>query len=452
MRRAVCVLLFFAMVAEGQDFFRGEWNSPMKYAADILFFPFPGLRFPIMHAIFALLLVLSGSSPKAQWGKRVLPIDRGLRIALLTCVFMYVWGLARGGDFKIAMFQTHWFVMMHVMALAIVGIFRTTADFSLLGKTILAAALYRACLAIYIQFRFIRSGVLADPPNYLTTHGDTMLFVTALVMVIAYAMEVKSRRAIAFAIPVSLLILMAIQFNNRRLAWVSLLESLAVTVVILPPPKVRRAVIAFFLSVAPFLLMYIVIGWGRTEGIFKPVRSLSTMFGSTEDISSVMRNIENYNLIVTFRSYPILGTGWGHGYIEQVRALSIENFFPWYREVPHNTLLGLLAFTGIVGFLGTWLQFPMVVYASARLYRMAESPIARVIGGTAISIIISYGNQLYGDMGLTYPTVQMMGAIAIAAACRVPVSAGAWPDRDTLEAHRARKLRERKKEADNING
>ncbi len=448
MQRAVCALLFFALVAEGQDFFLGHWNSPMKYAADILFFPVPGLRFPLMHLIFALILVIVGSSPKPQWAKRVLPVDRGLRLALFTCIFMYIWGLARGGDFKIAMFQTHWFVMMHIMALAIAGIFRTTADYSLLGKVILAAAAYRSLMAIYIYFTFIRTGALLhDPPNYLTTHGDSMLFVTAFILVVNYVIELKTKRALTFALPMIVLLLLAIQFNNRRLAWVSLVEALAIVLVVLPPPKMRRAMISAILALLPILIMYIVIGWGRTESIFKPVRSFASMLGSTEDVSSEMRNIENYNLIVTFRAAPVIGLGWGHGYIEEVRALSIAYIFPWYREVPHNSLLGLLAFTGVAGFMGLWLQFPMVVYAGARLYRLAESPIARVVGGTIIAAVIAYANQLYGDMGLISNTVQILGAVAIAAACRVPVFAGVWPDQDTLEAYRARKAAERERGA-----
>ena len=34
--------------------------------------------------------------------------------------------------------------------------------------------------------------------------------------------------------------------------------------------------------------------------------------------------------------------------------------------VPHNSILGLLAYTGILGFAGYWLAFPTAVFLNAR--------------------------------------------------------------------------------------
>lgn len=426
MQRLICILVFLVLVPEFDDFAEGAWHTPISSVANLIYLPVPGPHFPLFFLFFGLILLIAGGSSGAQWNRRVLPVDRGIRLALLTCVGMYAWGIARGGNFKIAMFQTQYFVMMYVMALAIAGTFRTAAQFTLLGKTILLAAVYRAVVAVIVYFRFVRTG--AHALSYVTTHGDTVLFVVAAVMVMSYALELKTKRAIAFCAALATLFLMAINYNNRRLAWVSLLGALAIVFIFLPSRKVRRAVISVMLALTPVLIMYVVVGWGRTESIFRPVQSLSSMFGSTENVSSEMRNIENYNLIVTFNTYPILGTGWGHGYIEVSRAISITSFFLWYREVPHNTLLGVLAFTGVVGFAGIWLTFPIVVHACIRLYRAAQSPIARVIAATAISTVAIYGNQVYGDMGLLSPTGSMIMAIAIAAAYRVPVAEGGWPD------------------------
>ena len=62
-------------------------------------------------------------------------------------------------------------------------------------------------------------------------------------------------------------------------------------------------------------------------------------------VTSETRNIENYNLIMTLKSNPILGSGWGHEYEEVSVAYSIKEFFEQYRYIPHNSLVGLVAFT-----------------------------------------------------------------------------------------------------------
>src|SRR5262249_36778342 len=135
------------------------------------------------------------------------------------------------------------------------------------------------------------------------------------------------------------LIFAAILFNQRRLAWVSMIMGLVVCFVLLPAGKARRRATRIGFAFAPVLAVYVAVGWGRPETVFKPLRSLSTVT-TQEDASTLARNAENLGLIATSnQSSMLFGTGWGHPYYEYSNKYSIARFFPLWQYVPHNSIL-----------------------------------------------------------------------------------------------------------------
>ena len=46
--------------------------------------------------------------------------------------------------------------------------------------------------------------------------------------------------------------------------------------------------------------------------------------------------------------------------------------------MPHNSLLGVLAFSGLVGFAGTWQVVPVAAYFHGLVYRRSRAPIPRI--------------------------------------------------------------------------
>jgi hypothetical protein len=222
------------------------------------------------------------------------------------------------------------------------------------------------------------------------------------------------------------LLFLAIHFNNRRLAWVSLAGSLVALYFLLPPSKAKRKLKRVATVVAPVLGLYVAIGWGRTERIFKPVASISSVSGA-EDASSKARNVENLGLIRTASYSPRTGTGWGHRYEELSDKYSIAESSELWPYVPHNSILGLFAFTGFLGLMGFWMMFPTAIFMHVRTARFATVPIIRSIGvASTIGIFICL-NQYFGDMGTFSRRPTYILAICFAAALRIPVEAGLWP-------------------------
>jgi hypothetical protein len=282
------------------------------------------------------------------------------------------------------------------------------------------------CLIFY--FGYVREGSFGPdgPPATMTTHDDTVLWVTAIILLIVNAVELRARRSVLIAVVGIPILLLAIQENNRRLAFVSLIGALIPLYALVRPGKAKSAVRRAAMYLAPVFLAYVVIGWGRPEKIFKPLASFETV-STGEDASTLARNAENLGLIYTANANGwVMGTGWGHKYIELTNKYTIAGAFELWPYVPHNSILGLLAFLGMVGFTGFWLRVPIACYLHSRLARLASRPADRAVGLACVPVVVICCNQMYGDMGcFSLVTMYTLGAV-FAAALRVPIESKTW--------------------------
>jgi hypothetical protein len=372
--------------------------------------------------MLTVLMVASFRGPKR--GAFVRPMRTALLIALVTTVLWFVYGLAKGGEFRFASWQTYPIVSFVLFAFGIAAAFQTTADFHALGKWLIAAALYRATMCWIAYFTWGRSNV-GETGAFLTSHDDTIPWVMSILVLIVNAIDCRSLLVNLRNSALILFFLGAIQFNSRRLAWVSLAMGLVALFVLFPPGSAKRRITRIFYAAAPVILLYVVVGWGRPNPIFLPLRSFSTV-STEEDASTLARDAENLGLIATANSeHAALGTGWGRPYIYLTLKYDISGFGLW-RYIPHNSILGLLAFTGYIGFFGFWLPFPTAMFLNARIARLAQDPKARRVAIVGAAQMLVAANQLYGDMGLFFVRPMLALAVSYAIAMRLPRLTGVW--------------------------
>ena len=141
------------------------------------------------------------------------------------------------------------------------------------------------------------------------------------------------------------------------------------------------------------------------------------------------RDLENYDLFFTLRHQPLLGAGYGHGYTEVVSLPDISGAYALERVIPHNSILGLWAFGGLVGFTALWTMVLVGLFLAARAYRHAETSDDRTVTLTAAAVVAVYLAYCYGDLGLGTWTSVFTVAPAFAVASRLAVTTGAWPSR-----------------------
>ena len=431
--RVLCALVFVAWTAERPLqydvlLYHTHWRSPFQVLGPFLV-SVPGVKlFPwqlILIALAPFCLLRPGAFRRRPW-----PMDAAMVVSLLSIGATFAWGFAQGGSAYNAYYQTWRFLAALLLAAMLISVTRTSRDLKALGLTVVAAAVVRGTLAIYFYWAHVR-GKIVPTPSHMTSHDDSVLFVAGVLVLLSWVLVSGKLTTWIPALLLSLVILYAMVLNNRRLAWVELLLGLGCLYLMLPPrPRRRVNVAALFLG--PILLAYVVVGRSHPAAIFAPVRALS-IAGNTYDSSSLARQEEIRNLLYTLSAAgnPVLGTGWGIPY-QKVTSFYANFGAEWwqYPYLPHNSLLALAVFGGVVGIGGIWLVVPVASFLGTRACRESAHPLHRAAAMSAVSVLPAYGAQCFGDIGFQSLTCALVLSLALAGATRAAALARAPAERE----------------------
>ena len=441
LRWSLLVLGFLCLTMENpsEAFAEGKWSSPLAPLGAMLLAHL-NLTIPVKALFFsgldlALVLLIGIWVVRRLTGSDVdlrgrIPAAKPLQTAGLICLatigVMWAFGMARAGfSFSNSLWQIFRVVYFPCVFLLFCAGMRGPADARPLGIALLAAALFRAALSVYIRRLFPN----VEDLGFTTTHADSMLFADAFLMVIVMFFERPSRRTVLLAVLTLPVLTLGMIANNRRLVWVELGIGLLFIYFITPMTRLKRRLAQGVAISIPILLLYIALGWNSGSKIFAPVKTIRSVVDSKSDTSTLWRDLENYNLYFTLKGNPLLGTGFGHEYIEAIHLPDISSDYSLYRYAPHNSILGLFAYGGVIGFTGLWLLVPLGMFFAVRSYRFSTHPRDRTAALTTVGILIAYAVHCYGDMGLgTWTSVFTLSA-ALALVAKQAVATGAWPPR-----------------------
>jgi hypothetical protein len=410
-------LLFLVLAEDSGCRYAEKVGAPLGWVNPFLLEPLP-IKLRLFDLILLGILITAPS-------KGVL--SRPMKSALLTLVggtiVCFAWGVFHGGDFRHASWQTYLILSSVLAAFTVAATFRTPADFVELGKWLMGVALYRA-LMCWVAYLTYGKASVGESGAYLTTHDDTIVWVVGIMALLINSLDSKSTLGTLRNFGLMLFFVGAIQFNSRRLAWVSLAMGVSALYFLFPKGKAKTRVNRFLMATAPLLLLYVIVGWGRGSLIFLPLRSFASV-STQEDASTLARNAENLGLIATANSWGFLfGSGWGKPYVCLTTKYDISGAFELWQYVPHNSILGLLAFTGIFGAAIFWTTVSTGVFLNVRVARLAKDPVARTVAILGASQVVVCGNQLYGDMGIFFFKPMYFLAVSYAIALRLPGATG----------------------------
>ena len=427
-------LIFLGLVQEppfsaSRDLYLGLWRSPFVVFAP-LFASLPGIAIsPWQILLIGLVPFCLGTSGPTRRHAR--EMDRAIYVSV-TCVGVtFVWGLVSGGSAYYAYYQVWHFLAALLIAYLLMSAVRSERDLVSLGMIIVLAALIRATLGIYFYWTYLQGKVNAP---FITDHDDSMLWVVATLILGIWALLKGGRGSWTIAGLSVPYMFYAMVLNNRRIAWVELGLAVLLMYFLIGAGPLRSRINRWALRAVPVVLIYLVAGLSSDSAMFAPVHALMTA-GSNYDPSSLTRLEEDRNLLRTLFNIgnPILGTGWGVPY--QKWESYYSNYDPlWvlYLYTPHNSLLGLAAYSGMVGVIGIWGVVPMGAYLAARGYRASTEPVPRAAGIVALCSIAVYAAHCYGDIGLqSFVGVLILGP-ALAAAGKVAVWSEALPSANAV--------------------
>jgi hypothetical protein len=434
--RASAGLLAFLLLALDDSWnANGLWHTPLAPLGDLLrqslrtvIAGADGIAVTGTEIAVTLLLALAAwrrASGEARPGH--VPVPRGVVLAGAAYLAGLGWGvangLARGGSLDVAVWQTRPLLVAAALFLLFAAALRGPPDHLLLGKIVVLAAVARALLALWVRLAIAPSATV--PVDYVTDHGDSMLFTLACVALVAHLVERPDRarlQAAALLLPV---LLLGIHANARRTAWVQLALGLAVFLVVGRAARWRRDLGRMGLVLVPALVLYGAAGWGSTSLLFRPVQIVRSVVDSRVDRSTWDRQVENWNLAMSMRERPLAGRGFGHEWTEFYAGDDITGIFYRYRAQPHNQVLGILLFAGPLAFAAIWAPFAVMVLLAARAYPRARSPEDRAaalwVGASALVV----GVQCFGDLGPFWPQYGVLVALALVTAGKLARATGA---------------------------
>jgi hypothetical protein len=442
LRWSLLVTTFLALTLENpsEQPACGQWKSPFyEIGASLLVhlnvtLPNKSLVFSGLDVILAFLFLtaavryLTSSRIDGHGGALATgPIGPFAWLSLAGAAWMWAYGVARGdADVASSLWQIQRVAYLPLLVVLFQLAFRSPNDAMALGKVIVAAACLKASLAIYIR------AAVAPPPGepillYATTHADSMLFGVAFCSVLALLIHRRGGKRRILVAGILPLLLAGMVANGRRLAWVELAAGLATIMVLTPWSPAKRTAVRAAIAGSPLFMVYAVLGWNSGSALFEPVHTLRSVVDAKADPSTLWRDLENYDLFYTLRHNPLLGTGYGHKYVEIVWLPDVSSAYALERFLPHNSILGLWAFGGLVGFTALWAMLVVGLFLGARAYRHAVTVDDRTVALTTVSILVVYLVYCYGDLGLGTWTSVFTVAPALAIASKLAVATGAWP-------------------------
>ncbi|MDB4989426.1 MAG: hypothetical protein JWN04_4604 [Myxococcaceae bacterium] len=450
-RNSMLGLLFFATVlpnpSEGQP---TPWAPPFSTTGQALLSHLNTLDrsgilgvIPVstMEIFFLVLflLILHRKSTKSKIDGEVIPTPKPLiklaQVSLAATGFTWGLGLASGGDFAMSLWQVNAVIYLPIIFLLMQASLRGPKDHWAIAKLYLIAAAYKCALAFFVVNTIELPGEhpWERRPAYGTAHADSMLFSLGFLIVIAPLLEGVDRRWRKLAVLMLPILALGTIANNRRLAWLQVGVVLFVVFLVSRESNLKRNIRRVALASVPLAIGYVMAGWeSKYGGFFKPVRIIRSVVDTEADGtgSSQWREFENFNIIATFHQSPLFGSGYGHPYKELIPMPAVAYSLEPY--IPHNSLLGLWAYAGALGFAGLTLLWVVGIYFAMRAYHASSEPSDRATAIVCFGALPIYLAQCWGDLGLSaWNGIFMMGT-AFAVAGKLAVARGQWP----MPAHR----------------
>lgn len=433
MRIPALTIVFLALVLESPAD-NGPWKSPL-YSVGELFLgqikkivKIDALVITGVDTLLVLLLLIyayrrmRGLMVDTQ---RIVATPRALVTATLAAIgiilFAWAYGIGTGGEFRWSQWQVNQMMHLPFMIFVFAALLPGPDCARSLGVLVVAAAVIKSCVALGVKQVY----PMAD---FMTSHQDSVTFALGLCHLWIHVLENPNKKTIAALAGFGPLILMAMVVNDRRLVWVQLAYSLLFTLYASRWSWIKFRLIRAVLVAIPVGVIYLAAGWGTSgTGVFAPVGTIKSMIDSKEDASTKWRDLENFNLYVTLTTNPAVGIGLGKPFIQAVALPDVTSMYELEPYVPHNSLLGLWAYTGYVGFSTWWMTLVVAAFIAMSGYAAARAPPSdRITALTAICAMIIYMVHVYGDIGLSVTPGLFVVASFVVVAAKTAVANGGY--------------------------
>jgi O-antigen ligase len=430
------LVLAWAFEAPGDAFASGLVKTPWRVVGYLLWgklsavLPSPSLVFSGIDLVALLLFGVvayrhfrrSTIDRSVDWTDSPRPLGAFAWLSLAAVAWMAIYGMARGGSFRFVLWQSIRWLYIPIAYALMRQALRGSPDIKTVGRLVLGVGLFRAGEAIVFRLMFPDLGTMP----HTTTHADSVLFATCLGILGALLLEMPSKGTLRLCILLLPVYVWAMKANGRRLVWAEVGLVALMFWLMTPWRPLKRLLARTMLIVGVPLFLYLAAGWNSEATVFAPVQKIRSMTDPDASTSTLWRDFENDNLIYTYRQSPLLGSGFGHPFIERIKLPDVTALYELEPYIPHNSVLGLWAYGGLLGFAAMWAVFPVGLFFTVRAYRWARTPQERVTALSAAGLQVSFIMQGYGDLGFGSWGPVFTLATAYALVGKICTANGGW--------------------------
>src|SRR5205807_6425450 len=226
-----------------------------------------------------------------------------------------------------------------------------------LGGIFFASVGLKAMLGFYRYFVTL-GGSLGTRESVLA-HEESYFIGMFLIGTIAALIWYRKWRLV---VPLLLLTPIAaiVELENRRRVgilalWIGLV--LVIALAIRFEAHLRKALIPLTAAAAIVVVAFMATYWNHNYGtIGQIVRPVSSLFSpdQRDAQSNAYRDAENANILISYRSSPVIGMGFGRPMIYVYPMADISSIYPLWNIIPHNTLLWIGMRMGTIGYVVLW--------------------------------------------------------------------------------------------------
>lgn len=346
-----------------------------------------------------------------QWHFRPIPHLDVATLFLAMLLFFTMYGLARGGDLKAALWEIRALYYLCAAYFLATQLIRTRRQISICIWIIIGGISIKGLQGCWRFFIDLNGNISGTPA--ITSHEDAVFMVTAFALMSALLLldcwKRKEFIVLACMFPPTFLTFILTQ---RRIAYGCLAFSLIIIFSLLPRAK-KIFAIKLALPLIPLLLIYTGVFWNSGSTIALPIRQTRSIFeeGEEADTSNTYREIENFNMRQTIRQNPF-GIGFGKKYLIVLPLPQVD--FPLWDYIPHNCIYWMWAKTGWIGFIIFWLFFGTITVQTVIDYRHENNPFYQAVCLMVITFIISQLAVAYYDLQITFYRNMIYLGIAMA--------------------------------------
>ena len=371
-------------------------QSDIKSLAHLSFLPFT----PIEALTVLTVLAMLGHAAARRRAPRTGQLAGGVWLLLLLIALSTTYGISRGGDGTIALWEVRCLVVGCAIALLSPELLAERRHVETLLTLIVAGAVFLAGDVLLRHYTTLRHATVDQLVNAYA-HDTPIIFNVAIVLLLARLIWPASRGQRWAALLLIPLLIFAELVTERRAGLVALDVALMIVALLIMRLRARL----FLVVVLPLAIVYcgyLGVFWNSTSSLGQPARAVRSISSpDPRDASSNdYRVLEAINIRLNIKAEPLAGLGFGKPITFYV-PLPDLSFWVFWHYTTHDSFLWVWMEMGPLGFIAFLTLMGATLLRGVQLARHANqsraAPIVIALSCAVVMVLVF----AYVDVALT---------------------------------------------------